>query len=125
MPSCLANSAVEVFAKTSPHVLIPELFSLHLGLHFVSEYKHIDKAIVTVISHRWSRIPLDQKPHARAFHRDGNDVFRVEAIISQDHQHGITSAELTTGLQDLLVLKTSGSAFEGFIRDKVLVFVSL
>lgn len=111
------KNTVNVFAKTSPHVLTPELFSLHLGLHFVSEYKHIEKAIVSVISHRWSRISLDQKPHPHAFSRDGNDVARIEAIITKG-KDGNTSAELTTGLQDLLVLKTTGSAFESFIRDK-------
>jgi len=112
------KNTVNVFAKTSPHVLTPELFSLHLGMHFVSEYKHIDKAIVTVMSHRWTRIPLGEKPHGRAFQRDGNDVVRVEAVVTQDQKDGSTAAELSTGLQDLLVLKTAGSAFEGFIRDK-------
>ncbi|KAA1068407.1 hypothetical protein PGT21_026116 [Puccinia graminis f. sp. tritici] len=111
------KNTINVFAKTSPHVLTPELFSLHLGTHFVSEYEHIGKAIVTVISHRWSRIPLDQKPHPHAFTRDGNDVTRIEAIITKSNS-GSTSAELSTGLQDLLVLKTTGSAFENFIRDK-------
>ncbi|KAI7950859.1 hypothetical protein MJO29_009533 [Puccinia striiformis f. sp. tritici] len=111
------KNTINVFAKTSPHVLTPELFSIHLGLHFVSEYEHIDKAIVTIISHRWSRIPLDQKPHPHAFTRDGNDVTRVEAIVTQSNT-GSTSAELITGLQDLLVLKTTGSSFENFIRDK-------
>ncbi|KNF00622.1 urate oxidase [Puccinia striiformis f. sp. tritici PST-78] len=111
------KNTINVFAKTSPHVLTPELFSIHLGLHFVSEYEHIDKAIVTIISHRWSRIPLDQKPHPHAFTRDGNDVTRVEAIVTQSNT-GSTSVELITGLQDLLVLKTTGSSFENFVRDK-------
>ncbi|WAR59845.1 hypothetical protein PtB15_11B486 [Puccinia triticina] len=112
------KNTINVFAKNSPHVLTPELFSLHLGLHFVSEYEHIEKAIVTVISHRWSRIPLDQKPHPHAFTRDGNDVERIEATVTKGHTSGSTSIELITGLQDLLVLKTTGSAFENFIRDK-------
>lgn len=110
------KNTINVLAKTSPHVLTPELFSLHLGLHFVSEYQHITKASITLISHRWSRISLEQEPHPHAFVRDGNDVNRVEATITKAGDS--ISSQLITGLEGLLVLKSSGSSFEDFIRDK-------
>jgi urate oxidase len=47
-----------VYAKTSPHVLDPPAFALHLGLHFVHKYAHIHKAFIDIISLRWSRIPV-------------------------------------------------------------------
>lgn len=107
-----------VFAKTSPHVLVPELFALHLGLHFVKTYKHIHQSSITVISHRWTRIPISDKPHPHAFSRDGVDVVQVEAVVKKVTTDAF-SATLVSGLKDLLVLKTTGSAFENFIRDEV------
>ncbi|KAG0145366.1 hypothetical protein CROQUDRAFT_63994 [Cronartium quercuum f. sp. fusiforme G11] len=110
------KNTVNVFAKTSPHVLVPELFALHLGLHFVATYKHITQASITVISHRWTRIPISNKPHPHAFSRDGNDVVQIEAVVRKVKEDSF-SATLVSGLKDLLVLKTKGSGFENFIRD--------
>lgn len=36
----------------------PELFALHLGLHFTSRYDHISKAHVKVTSLKWTRIEV-------------------------------------------------------------------
>lgn len=107
-----------VFAKTSPYVMTPELFALHLGLHFLSTYKHINQCNVNIISHRWTRIPISEKPHPHAFSRDGNDVIQVEAVVRKSTSD-VLSATIRSGMKDLLVLKTTGSSFENFIRDEV------
>jgi urate oxidase len=52
-----ANTPI-VFAKTSPHVLDPPTFALHLGLHFVTKYAHITKAFIDIIALKWSRIEV-------------------------------------------------------------------
>ncbi|KAJ7064554.1 uricase [Mycena amicta] len=105
-------------AKISPHILIPERFALHLGTHIVSKYAHIHKAYVTVEQLRWSRIPIDGKEHPHSFIRDGEEkrVVKVEvdASAGKDKILGTVSA----GLSDLLVLKTTESAFTNFVRDK-------
>ncbi|KAH9821180.1 hypothetical protein DFH28DRAFT_951732 [Melampsora americana] len=111
------KNTVNVFAKTSPYVMTPELFALHLGIHFVSTYKHINQSNVKIISHRWTRIPISEKPHPHAFSRDGNDVIQVEAVIRKPTSDTL-SATLRSGIKDLLVLKTTGSSFENFIRDE-------
>ncbi|KAF7373852.1 Uricase [Mycena sanguinolenta] len=125
-------------AKISPHVLIPERFALHLGTHFVSKYPHIHKAFVTVEQLRWSRIPVpgEQGPteHPHSFIRDGDEkrIVKVEvhrlailgATITYLRQVDASKgkdklvANVTAGLSDLLVLKTTESAFSGFVRDK-------
>lgn len=111
------KNTVNVFAKTSPYVLIPELFALHLGLHFISTYKHINQSNINIISHRWTRIPISEKPHPHAFSRDGNDVIQVEAVVRKSTSDTL-AATIRSGMKDLLVLKTTGSSFENFIRDE-------
>ncbi|KAJ7494866.1 hypothetical protein B0H11DRAFT_2003671 [Mycena galericulata] len=109
-------------AKISPHVLIPERFALHLGTHLVSKYVHIHKAFVTVEQLRWSRIPVagEQGPedHPHAFIRDGDDKRIVKVEVDASKGKDKIVANVTAGISDLLVLKTTESAFTNFVRDK-------
>ncbi|KAI0350730.1 uricase [Trametes cingulata] len=111
-------------AKTSPHVLHPERFALHLGTHLVSKYAHLTKAFISIEQLRWQRIPVaqgagqDPKPHPHAFYRDGDDKRTVEAEIDASAGKDHIVARVSSGIKDLLVLKTTGSAFERFVRDE-------
>jgi len=109
-------------AKTSPHILIPERFALHLGTFLVSKYAHIHKAFVTVEQLRWSRIPIgaegQEVGHEHSFFRDGDEKRIVKVEVDASKGKGKISASVTAGITDLLVLKTTGSAFESFIRDE-------
>ena len=60
-------------AKTSPFVLVPEVFAMHLGSFIVGRYAHIHKAFVTIEQRRWQRISVDGKPHSHSFWRDGEE----------------------------------------------------
>jgi len=127
-------------AKVSPHVLIPERFAVHLGTHLLSRYAHMKKAFITVEQLRWTRIPvnnvgvnleghvphgIDAKGHSHAFYRDGNDKrvvdVEVDATAGKDQMVG----RLTAGVKDLLVLKSTGSAFTSFIRDEYTTLVEV
>lgn len=70
-----------VLAKTSPHILSPEKFALHIGTFFVSKYAHIHKVHVTVNQLRWSRISVDGKEHKHSFYRDGDDKRVVKVVV--------------------------------------------
>ncbi|CAL1715921.1 unnamed protein product [Somion occarium] len=112
-------------AKTSPHILHPERFALHLGTFLVSKYAHIHKAFVTVEKLRWQRIQVDEKPHPHSFVRDGEDKRVVSVEIDGTQGKGKLTAKVTSGITDLLVLKSSGSAFESFVRDEFTTLVDV
>ncbi|KAG8980212.1 hypothetical protein FRB90_007751, partial [Tulasnella sp. 427] len=67
------KNTVNVLAKTSPHVLNPALFALHIGLHFVTKYDHLNKSFVEIQQFKWSRIPVGGKDHKHSFVRDGDE----------------------------------------------------
>lgn len=56
---------------------------------------------------------IDGKPHPHSFLRDGAETRNVEVTCKRDV--GIT---VRSGIQGLLVLKSTGSAFHGFVRDE-------
>ncbi|KAI0071957.1 uricase [Panus rudis PR-1116 ss-1] len=112
-------------AKTSPHILNPERFALHLGTFLVSKYAHIHKAFVTVEKLRWQRIEVDGTPHPHSFVRDGDDKRIVEVEIDGTQGKDKLVGKVTSGITDLLVLKSTGSAFEGFVRDEFTTLVEV
>ncbi|KAH9925498.1 uricase [Fomitopsis serialis] len=110
-------------AKVSPHILSPERFAVHLGTHLVSKYPHLHKAFITIEKLRWARIPIvnDLEPvqlHPHSYFRDGEDKrftsVEIDATLGKD----AIIAKVTSGIKDLLVLKSTGSAFENFVRDE-------
>ncbi|KAL8960129.1 MAG: hypothetical protein Q9193_003115 [Seirophora villosa] len=101
-----------IMAKQHP-VTPPELFASILSSHFVETYKHIHSAQVKVVTHRWTRMTVDGKPHPHSFLRDGAETRNVEAVATEGKGIDVRSA-----IAGLLVLKSTGSAFHGFIRDE-------
>ena len=69
-------------AKTSPHVLYPERFALHLGTYLVSKYSHIHKSFITIEQLRWKRIDVRGQAHRHSFWRDGDEKRLVNVEVS-------------------------------------------
>jgi len=105
------KNTVYIKAKEHP-VTPPELFASILGTHFVETYPHIHAAHIKVITHRWTRMTIDGKPHPHSFYRDGAETRNVEAVVREGR--GI---DIRSGIAGLLVLKSTGSQFHSFVRD--------
>jgi urate oxidase len=99
-------------AKKNP-ISPPELFASIVAAHFPATYKHISGARCTVLQHKWTRIPVNGKPHKHSFLRDGEDLRVAKSYFTRSKGFKITS-----GIEGLLVLKSTGSAFYGHIKDK-------
>ncbi|KAG8978822.1 hypothetical protein FRB94_012892 [Tulasnella sp. JGI-2019a] len=112
------KNTVNILAKTSPHVLDPALFALHIGLHFVTKYQHISKSVVSIDKFKWSRIAVGGKGHKHSFVRDGDEKEVVKVEVDASAGKDKVTGTVSCGLRDLLVLKSSGSAFEGFVTDE-------
>lgn len=106
------KNTVYIKAKEHP-VTPPELFASILGTHFVETYPHITTANIKIVTHRWTRMTIDGKPHPHSFYRDGAETRNVEAVIRKGK--GI---DIRSGIVGLLVLKSTGSQFHGFVRDE-------
>lgn len=106
------KNTIFILAKQHP-VTPPELFASVLGSHFIRTYSHIHVAHVNVVTHRWLRIDVDGKPHPHSFVKDAGETRNVEIHVSR--RQGIA---LTSAIAGLTVLKSTGSAFHGFVRDE-------
>ncbi|KAI0402951.1 hypothetical protein F4802DRAFT_573852 [Xylaria palmicola] len=106
------KNTIYIKAKEHP-VNPPELYASILGQHFLDTYSHISVANITVSVPRWTRMTVDGKPHPHSFYRDGDETRNVEVRVSR--ADGI---EIRSSLGHLLVLKSTGSQFHGFVRDE-------
>jgi urate oxidase len=101
-----------VFAFARDGVGSPEQFALRLARHFAGSYDWISGARVAVDSYGWDRIAVGGVEHDHAFSRNGSDVRTAVVTVDGDDTH------VLAGLTGLVVLKTTGSEFWGFPRDR-------
>ncbi|KAG5973033.1 hypothetical protein E4U58_005880 [Claviceps cyperi] len=106
------KNTIFITAKQHP-VNPPERFASVLGNHFIQQYSHIHVVNVNIVTHKWNRMDVDGKPHPHSFIKDAGETRNVQVRVSR--QHGI---DITSTIAGLSVLKTTGSAFHGFVRDE-------
>ena len=101
-----------VFAFARDGIGEIEDFGLRLARHLAGAYPWIDGARVEIEEYGWDRITVGGRLHDHAFSRAGEEV-RTAVVTVQDGQEWVLS-----GLSELVLLKTTGSAFAGFPRDR-------
>ena len=90
----------------------PEAFAGALGRHFVDRNPKLDRVVIDVVDHGWTRIAIGDREHGRAFVRRGPEL-RTARVVS-----GRQRSQVVAGVTDLVIMKTSNSAFAGFPRDE-------
>jgi len=108
VPTDTQKQTAYIVAKQN-HIDTPEMYAAILAQHFIDRYPHIHGATANVIQHRWTRMTVDEKPHPHSFARDGAETRIVEAAAVRGKGIWIKG-----GIKDLLVLKSTGSAFYGY-----------
>ncbi|KAL6238761.1 uricase [Aspergillus navahoensis] len=106
------KNTIFILAKQNP-VTPPELFGSILGTHFINKYKHIHVAHTNIITHRWSRLNIDGKPHPHSFVRDSEETRNVQVDVTEG-----VGIDIKSSINKLTVLKSTGSQFWGFVRDE-------
>ena len=91
-----------------------EDYALALGRRLLTAAPAVTGAQVRVEEHPWDRIFVggdEWKGHDHAFVRRGGEVRTTEVDVTAD------GATVVSGLTGLVVLKSTGSEFKGFLRD--------
>lgn len=104
------TNTVYVLSRQYPAEAVEE-FALHIVEHFLTYNPQLSRIRVAANEHPWSRILIAEKSHGSAFVSNAGE--RRSTHISATREHTI----LQSGIENLLVLKTTGATFEGFRRD--------
>jgi len=89
-----------------------ETFAMTLAEHFCAK-PAVSKARIRASEHPWTRVSVDDRPHPYAFVRPGGE--RWTCSVERDAAGAV---RVSSGVANLVVLKTTDSAFSNFPRDE-------
>jgi urate oxidase len=105
------------FAYASePGVAEIETYALTLARHFVDDIEPVSQARIEVEEYAWERATVAGAGHPHTFIRSGQDVRTTAVTIAG--RGPAQRAWVVSGLRDLVVLKSTGSEFAGFLTDR-------
>lgn len=96
-----------------------ETFASQLADHFAAKTA-VTAARITIAEHVWTPIEGEAGRYADAFRQPGGEHWTTVVTRANNQQPRTNNQQPTTiesGLTNLVVMKTSGSAFSGFPRD--------
>ena len=110
VPTDTMKNTLYVLAQQSG---VPSLesFGCTVVNHFLDRYPHVTRVILRLREHPWRRIRVGGKRHPHAFCASGDECFT--SVVCSDR----TTLQITSGIEGLAVLKTSGSEFRNFHKD--------
>jgi urate oxidase len=112
LPTDTMKNTVYALAKQLSEIEEIETFALRLADHFLQQNRQTSRVIIEVAERQWERISVGGKAHDHAFIKTGDEVRTVRIAARRDE------VMLESGIKDLLILKTTGSGFSGFIKDR-------
>ena len=110
LPTDTMKNTVYALARQHPIETVEE-FGLHLVEHFLTYNPQVSRVRIEAAESLWMRLPHGGKPHASAFTRAGEE--ERTAFLNGTRE----GTEIRAGVANLVVLKTTNSAFENFLRD--------
>jgi urate oxidase len=101
-----------VYALARQHSIEPpENFGLHIIEHFLTYNPQVTRVLIEWRESIWTHIPHGGKPHPSAFARVGNE--KRTSLLKGTRE----GTQVRSGIQNLVVLKTTNSTFEDFKKD--------
>jgi urate oxidase len=92
-----------------------ESFGLFLCDHFFGNNPQVSQVEVEITEHLYARMAFDGSTHPHAYISSGNEKHTAFII------KNINGTKVTSGIKDLLILKTTDSGFEDYIVDQYTV----
>jgi urate oxidase len=113
LPTDTMKNTVYSVARRSKAATI-EAFSMELGDYFLTNNAQVSGVLVEVKSRAWERLTIGGAPEATTFKLGGPELQTVRAVRDQGREWSIRS-----GVDGLTILKTTKSAFTGYVVDKL------
>lgn len=111
LPTDTMKNTVYALAKQKA-IGSPEEFCLRLADHFLSRNPQVSQVRVEATQTLWSRLLVGSKPHPHTFTSSTSEK-RTAALTSTREKKA-----LHAGIDGLVVLKTTDSSFENFLKDE-------
>jgi len=114
LPTDTQKNTAYAYAKSGAFTDIEE-YALRLAAHFVDDVVPVHGARVEIDEYAWDRIDVAGRPHPHAFVRRGQEVRTT--VVTVEGEYSSRHEWVVSGLKELVLLKSTGSEFRGFLTD--------
>jgi urate oxidase len=111
LPTDTQKNTAYAFAKSRGIEAI-EQFGLDLARRFVHDIDPVEGARVEIEEYAWERATVDGTEHDHTWLRKGQEIRTAAITVDASGEYVIA------GLKDLVILKSTGSEFAGFLVDE-------
>ncbi|GGK99122.1 uricase [Salinibacterium xinjiangense] len=111
LPTDTQKNTAFAFAKSHGIDSI-EHYGLELARHFVRDIEPVDGARIEIEEFAWERAVVDGVPHDHTWMRAGREIRTAAVTVDATGEYVIG------GFKDLVILKSTGSEFAGFLKDE-------
>lgn len=108
----MKNTVYSLARKSSAECM--EEFAKELLAFFLKHNPQVSAGRVAIAEKAWEHLHTDGKPHPTTFVQSSAEVRTTEVKATRGGKPSIQS-----GLENLIILKTAGSEFVGFIKDSL------
>jgi urate oxidase len=113
LPTDTMKNTVYSIARTSTATSMED-YAKELADFLLKRNQQVESTSIRVESTLWKRLTVNGEPHPSAFMR-GSDERQTTSV--ERAQEG--AFHILSGLDDLVLLKTANSGFEGYIKDSL------
>jgi urate oxidase len=89
-----------------------EEFGLVLGEHFLKTYPQVGQVTIGLAERGWERMVFGGQPHAHSFIQETSARLFAQVACTR------AGSSVESGIDDLHILKSTGSGFEDYVQDK-------
>jgi urate oxidase len=114
LPTDTMKNTVYSLARASNAATI-EAFAMELGDYLLANNPQVSGACVEIEEKAWERMIVDGAAEPTTFKLGGPELQTVRAVRDRAHEEW----SVTSGVDGLVILKTTKSAFTGYIKDKL------
>lgn len=113
LPTDTMKNTVYSLARESQAATLEE-FAIELVEYLLANNPQVIKASAEVEEKSWEPVLIDGIPHPTTYKLGGSELQTTEAVRERGH-----TLKVTSGIDGLVILKTTKSAFTGYIKDKL------
>jgi urate oxidase len=111
VPTDTMKNTVHILAQEKLGVENEE-FGIILGEHFLKTYPQVRRAEIEIAEHHWERTTIRGTPHPHSFVERGPARPFTKVVFYAGR------SMVDSGIENLLIAKTTGSGFAGYVKDK-------
>ncbi|MBA4122282.1 MAG: urate oxidase [Acidobacteria bacterium] len=112
LPTDTMKNTVYALASQTQEIEEIETFAMRLANHFLTNNSPVKRVIIEIAEHGWTRMAFGGQSHPHSFIKGSNEKHTAKVSIMHE------GATIESGVEDLIVLKTTKSGFVGYIKDQ-------